>query len=229
MHLIGVDLGRVVDAAAVVIFEDELVQKPVTKAPLDVPPRYLDVPSLLVRRYNLVDMIQWRGVTYPEIARKIGLIMKMPEVSHDIILAVDATAVGQAVMDMLRADPQLDPIGVTFTSGKSVTQSTFGYNVPKRDLVVNLQVMFQMERIRIAEEHPLALEFKEQLRHYTSNIDKVTLNESFDGEGGVHDDLPMAAAVIMWYCEHVLASELELPSGDNGSRKAFNPATYGLS
>lgn len=229
MHLIGVDLGRVVDAAAVVIFEDELAQKPVTRAPLEIPPRYLDVPSLLVRRYNLVDMIQWRGVSYPEIARRISVIMKMPEVSHDTILAVDATAVGQAVMDMLRDDPLLNPVGITFTSGKSVTQSNFGYNVPKRDLVVNLKVLMEMERIRIAEEHPLALEFKEQLRHYTSSVDKVTLNESFDGEGGVHDDLPMAAAVIMWYCEQILAHELELPSDGGRPQKAFNPATHGLS
>ena len=54
--------------------------------------------------------------------------------------------------------------------------------------------------------------------------------ESFDGEGGVHDDLPMAAAIIMWYAEHILAHEMELPTGGNGTKKgAFNPATYGLS
>lgn len=229
MHLIGVDLGQIVDAAAVTIFEDELVQKPVTKMPLDLPPRYLDVASLLVRRYNLVDMAQWRGVSYPETAERIKRIVDSPLISRDYILVLDATGVGQAVMDMVRDNYQLSPIGVTFTSGKSVTQSSYGYNVPKRDLVVNLQVLFQMERIRIAADLALADVFREQLRHYTSKMSKSG-NEQFGAdEEDVHTDLPMAAAIIMWYSEQVLAGQLELPSAAGEARKVFNPATYGLS
>jgi len=228
VHLIGVDLGRQNDFAAPVIFEDELVPKPRQRAPLDMPPRYLDVPSLLVRRYNLVDMAAWRGVSYPQIAKRISQMVASPLISRDYILVVDATGVGQAVMDILRDDFHLSPIGVTFTSGKSVTQSVFGYNVPKRDLVVNMQVLFQMERIRISEELELALEFKEELRHFTSEVDRVTKHESYEADSGmVKDDLPMAAAIILWYAEQVLAGELELPSG--ASSKPFNAATYGLS
>lgn len=216
------------DFAAPVIFEDELVPKPVTRAPLDLPPRYLDVPSLLVRRYNLVDMAQWTGVSYPQTARRIEQIVRSPLISRDYLLVVDATGVGQAVMDMLRDSYNLAPIGVTFTSGKSVTQSIYGYNVPKRDLVVNLQVLYQMERVRIAEELELALEYKEQLRHFTSEVDRVTKHESFDSDSGqVHDDLPMASAIVLWYAEQILAGELELPN--SAPAKAFNPATYGLS
>lgn len=216
------------DFAAPVIFEDELVPKPVTRAPLDLPPRYLDVPSLLVRRYNLVDMAQWTGVSYPQTARRIEQIVRSPLISRDYLLVVDATGVGQAVMDMLRDSYNLAPIGVTFTSGKSVTQSIYGYNVPKRDLVVNLQVLYQMERVRIAEELELALEYKEQLRHFTSEVDRVTKHESFDSDSGqVHDDLPMASAIVLWYAEQILAGELELPN--SAPAKSFNPATYGLS
>lgn len=216
------------DFAAPVIFEDELVPKPVTRAPLDLPPRYLDVPSLLVRRYNLVDMAQWTGVSYPQTAKRIEQIVRSPLISRDYLLVVDATGVGQAVMDMLRDSYNLAPIGVTFTSGKSVTQSIYGYNVPKRDLVVNLQVLYQMERVRIAEELELALEYKEQLRHFTSEVDRVTKHESFDSDSGqVHDDLPMASAIVLWYAEQILAGELELPN--SAPAKSFNPATYGLS
>lgn len=230
MHLIGVDLGRQNDFAAPVIFEDELVQKPVTVMPIDTPARYIDVPSLLVRRYNLVDMAQWRGVSYPQIAKRISDIVKSPLISRDYILAVDATGVGQAVIDLLRDDWGLFPIGITFTSGKAVTQSVFGYNVPKRDLVVNLQVLYQTERIRIAEELELGLQYKEQLRHFTSTVDRKTGHESYDADlEAIHDDLPMASAIILWYAEQILAHELELPASAPGTQKPFNPATFGLS
>jgi hypothetical protein len=230
MHLIGVDLGRQNDFAAPVIFEDELVQKPITKAPHEISVKYLDVPSLLVRRYNLVDMAQWRGVSYPQIALRVKQIIDSPLISRDYILCVDATGVGQAVVDMLRDDYGLEPIGITFTSGKAVTQSSFGYNVPKRDLVINLQVLFQMERIRIAESLELALQFKEQLRHFTSVVNERGHEQFGADDESIHDDLPMAAAIIMWYSEHILAHEMELPTGGNGTKQgAFNPATYGLS
>jgi hypothetical protein len=230
MHLIGVDLGRQNDFAAPVIFEDELVQKPVTSMPIDVPARYLDVPSLLVRRYNLVDMAQWRGVSYPQTAKMIKNMVDSPLLSRDYILVVDSTGVGQAVMDMLHDDYDLNPVGVTFTAGKSVTESKYGYNVPKRDLVVGLQVLFQMERIRISEDLELAAQFKEQLRHFSSVVDRSTGHESYGADDeNIHDDLPMAAAIVMWYAEHVLAHELELPSSAKGGEKAYNPATFGLS
>lgn len=230
MHLIGVDLGRLNDFAAPVIFEDELVQKPVQAMPLDVPPRFIDVPSLLVRRYNLVDMAQWRGVSYPQIARRIRDIVVSPLISRDYILAVDATGVGQAVVDLLRDDYGLFPVGITFTSGKSVTQSVFGYNVPKRDLVVNLQVLYQTERIRIAADLELGGLYKEQLRHFTSVVDRKTGHEGFEADNeAIHDDLPMASAIVLWYAEQILAHELELPNASVEAKKAFNPATYGLS
>jgi hypothetical protein len=226
MHLIGVDLGRRNDFAAPVIFEDELYQKPVTIMPDGTPPRYRDVPSLLVRRYNLVDMMQWTGVSYPMTAKRIKNIVDNPQVSRDYILAVDATGVGQAVIDMLRGDYNLNPIGVTFTSGAAVTMSQYGYNVPKRDLVVNLQLLFQLERVRIAEELELAKEFKGQLEHYSSHVNERGY-ESFAADAEIeHDDLPMAAAIILWYAEKVMAHRIELPQGE--PQKPFNPATHGL-
>jgi len=228
VHLIGVDLGRQNDFAAPVIFEDELIQKPVTRAPNELPPRYRDVPSLLTRIYKCVDMNQWRDVSYPMTAQRIKRIVDSPLISRDYILVLDATAVGEAVMDMLREIYHLNPIGVAFTSGDSVTQSVYGYNVPKWMLVQNLQVLGEMERLKIAEDLELALTFKEQLRHFTSTVSRRTGHESFNADSeSEHDDLPMAAAVVLWYAENVLAHQIELPNNPT-EKKDFDPARYGL-
>ena len=227
-HLIGVDLGRQNDFAAPVIFEDELVQKPVTRAPDEIPVRYRDVPSLLTRIYKGVDMSEWRGVSYPMTAQRIKRIVDSPMISRDYVLVVDSTGVGEAVIDMLRESYHLNPVGVSFTSGNAVTMSPFGYNVPKRDLVVNLQVLFQMERVKIAEELELAVTFREQLRHFTSTVNRRTGHEGFGADSEIEfDDLPMAAAIVLWYAEKILAHQIEMPHR-LGPAKEFDPARHGL-
>ena len=227
MHLIGVDLGRQNDFAAPVIFEDELILEPVTIMPDGVPPRYQDVPTSLMRIYNLVDMCQWRGVSYPIITRRIKDITISPLISRDYILVVDATGVGIAVIDMMR-ELDLFPIGITITGGNVVTLSEFGYNVPKRDIVVNMQVVFQCERIRIAAELALATTFRDQLKHYTTP-DKLTARgkQTFGNDAEVgNDDLVTSAGIVLWYAEKVLGSVVQLPTG---KEKEYNPAKAGLS
>lgn len=227
MHLIGVDLGRQNDFAAPVIFEDELIVEPVTIMPDGVPPRYQDVPISLMRIYNLVDMCQWRGVSYPMIARRIKDITISPLISRDYILVVDATGVGIPVIDMMR-EQDLFPIGISITGGNVVTLSEFGYNVPKRDIVVNMQVVFQTERIRIAEELELAGTFRDQLKHYTTP-DKLTARgkQTFGNDAEVgNDDLVTSAGIVLWYAEKVLGSTVQLPTG---KEKEYNPAKAGLS
>ena len=66
-------------------------------------------------------------------------------------LVVDATGVGGAVLDMLReAWPGGRLVPVTITGGKSPVRSGAAWSVPKRDLVVGLQVMFEEGEMRIA-------------------------------------------------------------------------------
>lgn len=228
MTLIGVDLGRRKDYATVNIFEDHLIQRPVTGQPNTVKIKPMEAPSLLTRVYNLVDMGEMRGVPYPEVARRISVISLHPKISKPYALVVDATGVGIAVIDMLRGDPyRLDPIGVTFTPGRGWRESEVGYNVAKLDLMVNLQLLYETERIRIADGIAHLDEYKEQMKGMTTKIN-TRGHEIFTEESDeTHDDFVMGQAIVLWYAEHAMPANVELPSGE--ADKVFNPATWGIS
>ena len=72
-------------------------------------------------------------------------------------LAVDGTGVGRAVVDLLRQERLpclLWP--VVITGGHAEGYSDESYKVPKRDLLVGLQVMLQTGEQRIAADVPEA-------------------------------------------------------------------------
>lgn len=200
-----------------------------TIMPDGVPPKFRDVPSSLIRIYDCVHMEQMRGVSYPMVADRVKAIADNPLISRDYILVVDATGVGIAVIDMMR-DMGLSPIGITYTSGREITMSEFGYNVPKRDLVVNLQLLYQTGRIRIAADLDLAPAFRDQLKGFTFDAHKEGPGSKYGAETeALHDDLVTSAAVALWYAEKVLPPYIELPSGGGNGDGKYNPAKAGLS
>jgi len=200
--IIGVDLGQARDYTAICILErfEELTGE-AAKGRWTTAVRYamphLERPPL--------------GTSYPDITERLKeMIAGLPDHKR-LKIVVDRTGCGRPVVDLMRKE-KLSVIPVTITAGGSVTGSVFGgYNVPKRELVSNLAIIFQANRLTIARALPEAAQLVEELQNFKI---KVTLagNDTYEAwRESDHDDLVLAAAMAAWYGEKRLPSILHLP------------------
>ena len=178
---VGLDLGQQSDYTAVAITEK-------------VPPSGTDDYELHVRWLE-----RFRDVLYPDVAERVGSLMHAPQLRGEAALAVDATGVGAAVVDMLRRGG-LSFDAVTITGGDTETQSGYdSYRVPKRDLVGNLQVLLQSGRLKIARSLEHAETLRAELLNFRVKINVATAHDSYEAwREGDHDDLVLAAALAAW-------------------------------
>lgn len=142
---------------------------------------------------------RFRDVLYPEVVERVRRLMYVPELRGDAAMAVDATGVGAAVVDMLRrAGLAFD--AVTITGGDTETLSSYGsWRVPKRDLVGSLQVLLQSGRLKIARELTHADTLKAELLNFRVKVNIATGHDSYEAwREGDHDDLVLAAAIAAW-------------------------------
>ena len=107
---------------------------------------------------------------------------------------------GRPVVDLFKKK-QLYPKAITITGGYDVIKDNGEYKVPKRDLVTNLQVVFQQEKLKIAEGLPEANTLVQELLNFKVKI-KDNARESFEAwREGIHDDLVLAVALACWWGE----------------------------
>jgi phage FluMu gp28-like protein len=178
---VGLDLGQKSDFTAIVVTEK-------------VPPEGSDDYELHVRHLE-----RFRDVLYPDVAERVSRLMDAPELKGKAALAVDATGVGAAVVDMLRRAGLIFD-AVTITGGDTETQSGYdSYRVPKRDLVGNLQVLLQSGRLKIARSLEHAKTLRAELLNFRVKINVATVHDSYEAwREGNHDDLVLAAALAAW-------------------------------
>ena len=224
MTFIGVDPGRVNDFCTMNVISDRLISAPITPHPSLRKYRTPKAPVVLTRIYDLTSIGILRGAAYPEIARKVHALCLHPMISKPYDLIIDATGVGLALFDMLKAPPYyLSPYGINFTGGNTDTESPWGRNVPKKDLIENLVVLFETERIKIAKSMEHVDTFEEQYNNYSR-----LANGGFGNlDADIHDDIVTGVAVALWYAEHTYPPFVELPSEED-ERPPFNPAKHGL-
>jgi len=182
--IMGVDLGQVQDYTAIAIIE-RLFQE---KEGLYYHLRHLERLKL--------------GTSYPDVVKRvINMLNTEPLSEEGFYLVVDATGVGRPVTDLMMEEGLNGVIPVTITGGSEVTDDKDGYKVPKRDLVTNLQVLFQNKKLQIAEGLPNAKTLLEELMNFKVKISK-TGHDSYEAwREGAHDDLVLAVALASWYGE----------------------------
>ena len=147
------------------------------------------------------------GMSYPDQVEKIiQLFEKLkssdPQPSHpggtsiqdkQNKLVVDKTGVGRAVVDLLH---DLRPIAITITGGNEVTKEGLNWNVPKRDLIHNLVVLFQAGKIKIARSLPVADVLIKELLNFKLKVNISTGHDSYEAwREGIHDDLVLSVAM----------------------------------
>ncbi len=213
--IIGVDLGQARDYTAIAILEriEELTGEAakgrwLTQVRYEMP--HLERPPL--------------GTSYPAIIASLkDLIARLP--AHERLkIVVDRTGVGRPVVDLMRA-AKLKIIPVTITAGGKMSGGAFGgYNVPKKELVSNLVIIFQSNRLRIARTLPEAPVLVEELQNFKLKITTAG-NDTYEAwRKSDHDDLVLAAAMAAWYGEKRLWSILKLPPMPRAPVETRQPA-----
>ena len=182
MFYLGVDLGKLRDHAALAVVERGYGK------------------DLLVRHVARLPL----GTPYPQVVERVWQMVQDSRLRGQCSVAVDATGVGQAVVDMFRA-AQLgcEMCAVTITGGereqsKGQVGMTSRYSVPKRDLLAKVQVLLEEGGLKIprrmAEVGSLLRELKD-MRLHRAATGRVRMGAEGAGE---HDDLVIALALACW-------------------------------
>lgn len=188
----GLDIGKLADYTALALLE---IDMPVTWQASGQ--AVFERPTYLCRgllRYDL-------GTSYPDMVTATRrALARMGGLGYQGWLVVDATGVGEPVVDMLyRAG--LAPIAIKITGGSVATRDpTFtAYNVPKRDLVAAVQVTLGQRRLRVYPS-PMREVLLSELQAFDWSS-SPTGYDLFSAREGAHDDLVLAVAMALWFCE----------------------------
>jgi hypothetical protein len=199
-YFVGVDFGQTRDFTAIGVLERAETTgewDPVLFA-------WKKVVSLRLRYLERIAL----GTPYPEVVNRVVQVSQWPELAGRCRLAVDGTGVGRPVVDLLRrARPGCVLMPVNITSGLRQTEEDGYYGVPKRDLILGLQVLLQRGVLRIAAglEHAPDL-----VKEMSAMQVKITLagHEQYGGwREGTHDDLVFAVALACWNAQNMYPND----------------------
>jgi hypothetical protein len=188
---IGLDLGQSHDFTAIAVLQRAVIKREFNPALW----AFRKEVQLQLRHLERVPI----GTPYPDVVNRVVEITRSPILTGPVHLAVDNTGVGAAVMDLLRAaQPKAALLPVTITGGDTGNVSHGNHRVPKRDLVVGLQVLLQRGGLRIAADLPDAPTLLTELMAMQVKVSTAG-NEQFGAwREGTHDDLVLALALACW-------------------------------
>ncbi len=184
----GLDLGQKQDHTAIAVLEKSELQ-----AGFD----YAKWGPVTETRYNLRHLERLAlGTPYTEVAERVREVWdrvgRCP-------VAADATGVGGPVMDVLRqAGLGCSLVPVTITGAQKETRSGGEWRVPKRDLVVGLQLLLESGALRIAAGLKAGEAFVRELTEMRVKVTAAGREQYEAGRQGEHDDLVLAAALACW-------------------------------
>jgi hypothetical protein len=188
---LGVDLGQSSDYTALAVVERAEMTgdwDPVMVA-------WREVVRLRVRYLERVPL----GTPYPDIVERVRQMTRSGELAGRCHVVADATGVGRPVIDLLRrAELGCGLMPVVVTGGDREAQDGGYYRVPKRDLIVGLQVLLQQGNLQIAS----GLRHSETLAAEMAGMRVRTTHTGHEQYGawreGQHDDLVFAVALACW-------------------------------
>ena len=157
------------------------------------------------------------GTPYPEVVDRVVAVTRTRELAGRCHVAVDGTGVGRPVVDLLRdARPGGVLMPAILTGGDFETRDQGYYRVPKRDLIIGLQVLLQRGVIQIAAglEHGAEL-----VKEMAAMQVKVTMagHEQYGAwREGSHDDMVLAVALACWSAGKLYPREEKWWNGDAG-------------
>ena len=186
MYYIGMDLGQRRDYTAIAVVErrDSVLA---FRAP-----KFHSIAVVHVERLAL-------GTPYAAVVARVREMVQSDALRGNCSLTVDATGVGNPVVEMLRAGKLgCEICAVTITGGERANSHSGGWNVPKRDLMAEVQVLLEREELRIAKDlRGLRMLLRELMDVQERLKSNGGTRLGADGHGE-HDDLAIALALACW-------------------------------
>jgi hypothetical protein len=184
-YFMGLDLAQTTDFTALAILERPRLtaEKPIYSL------RHL-------QRFAL-------GTPYASVVENVAKIAGLMMQRGDTSLTVDQTGVGRPLVEMLRQAPvPCELVPVTITAGNAATEAADGgWHVPKKELVVGLQVLLQDRRLKVARGLPDVKLLIRELLDFGVKI-TASANETFGAlRESDHDDLVLCVALAAWQAE----------------------------
>ncbi len=140
-----------------------------------------------------------RGTEYPEIIDRMIEIYRSPELEKKYkAVVIDLTGLGRPVYDMMRKVGFHESLyAISITGGNVVTHDRRIFNVPKRDLITNLQILFQNGTLQIAKGLKEADALVEELTNFQTKISDTGM-DTYGARSGAHDDIVLSVAMDAW-------------------------------
>jgi hypothetical protein len=177
---LGLDLGKARDPTALALVQSHwdhggYLLRGLARFPLGTP--LTEVPALLKQR-----------LTQPPLAGRVRL-------------AVDATGMGAAIVELLRERlPGIDVYAITITGGVNVTGTRKDPNVPKQDLIGNTSVILEQGGFRIAKKMRETQTLRDELLSFQYAPTEQG-RHTYGASSGQHDDLVIALSLALWLIE----------------------------
>ncbi|MBZ5623312.1 MAG: hypothetical protein LAQ69_32010 [Acidobacteriia bacterium] len=203
---VGLDLGQAHDPSALAVLE----RKELTGEWDAVMYAYRKMAAMQLRYLERIPL----GTPYPEVVERVREVTRSGELSKQCYLMVDATGTGRPVVDLLRqADLDCCMLPAVITSGHTESYSDGYYHVPKRDLIVGLQILMQRGGLQIASKMAFGRALVEEMT--AMRVTQTARgHEQFGAwREGEHDDLVLAVALALWGAKKVCPRGV---SGDDG-------------
>jgi hypothetical protein len=140
-----------------------------------------------------------RGTEYPAIIDRLIEIYRSPELEKKLkAVVIDLTGLGRPVYDMMRKAGFHESLyAISITGGNAVTRDRRIFNVPKRDLITNLQILFQNGTLQIAKGLKEGPALVDELTSFQTKISDTGM-DTYGARSGAHDDIVLSVAMGAW-------------------------------
>ena len=241
---VSCDLAQMQDYTAVTVMEIVADYEPLT-TPGAIESRFSREVRVPIRVITHID--RWQGMTYPKTLDRIVDILNTPRIryehdelgnelpfSNDVELILDATGVGQPVVEMAR-EMGLDPVAIVITGGHAsrYDKAKGSFMVPRIELLNSLVVDLQREQIKFADDLELADVLIRELMNLRVKENKQTGVESYEGwRDSENDDIALSLAMASWRAsfEHtrqaVYADRIAEENGVTRSAPLWDPLEF---
>ncbi len=188
LFVLSADLGQANDYTAISVLER-----------ITTGPGVLGVDRMGEMALHLRHIERVRGVEYPAVVDRIEEIYRSPQLTgSNRAVVIDLTGLGRPVYDIMRkAGFQSSLNAISITGGVDETYNDGHFNVPKRNLVTNLQILLQNGSLRIAKGLKGADILIDELVNFRTRISD-TGRDTYGGRSGVHDDIVLSVAMGAW-------------------------------
>jgi len=191
-YYVGLDLGQRKDYTAIAVVERTIEflggRNPVTM-------EFLKKTHHRLRYLERVPL----GTPYPDVVDRVRTIVTHRRIFMRCELIVDATGVGQPVVDLLRRERLKCELFPVYIHGGDLShREGKNWRVPKKELITGLQVALETGALELAE----AMEHGETLIRELEDM-RVEITpagrETFAAwRTNQHDDLVLAVALAIW-------------------------------